>query len=114
MRAAIIIVIALIGCSDDSTTTPTTSDTGTATSDTSTTTTDTSMATDTTTATDSSGDAPACPSGPPKTGDACTSEGQKCSYPIDCGPSAGDFATCTAGKWNVVRNPCTTGDTGPG
>lgn len=99
----------LIGCSDDATTTPTTSDTGTATSDTSTSDTSTSD-----TATDSSGDAPACPGGAPKDGDACSTEGQKCDYPVDCGPTAGDFATCTAGKWKVVHNPCTAGDTGPG
>lgn len=77
---------------------------------------DTSAATDTAkpeTATPVDSSIP-CPGSPPKNGDPCDRPGQKCDYPVDCGPSAGDFATCTAGGWSVVTNPCTVGDTGAG
>lgn len=109
---ALLFSLLLIGCGSDEATPTTTTDSGTA-ADTSSTV-DTSTTSDTGSKTDATGEAPACPSSIPKTGDACSSEGQKCDYPVDCGPTAGDFATCTAGKWSVVHNPCTTGDTGPG
>jgi hypothetical protein len=88
----------LVACSSSSTTT--TSD---AASDTS----------SSETATDTAGDVelPSCPA-MPKDGDPCPVEGQHCDQALNCGPTAGTFATCTMGKWKVVSNPCTTGDGG--
>jgi hypothetical protein len=39
---------------------------------------------------------PNCPSPRPRFGDACTSEGQNCSYELCCGGAA---MTCTGGRW---------------
>jgi hypothetical protein len=103
-----VLLTLIIGCSaSDDTPTPTTTDTGTVVD---------SAVTDTGVA-ETAGDAsPSCPGTPPKSGDPCPKEGQRCEYAKDCGPSAGDFATCApGGQWAVISNPCTTGmDTGPG
>jgi hypothetical protein len=112
MRAALLLLaIVLAGCSSEDSSTPsTTTDAATdtaATTDTSTTA--DSGAADTTTATDG---ALSCPKSVPMNGDPCTTPGQMCDYPTDCGPMSGDYATCTAGGWSVVRRPCTTGDSG--
>jgi hypothetical protein len=108
---SILLTALLVGCSSESSTTPVTTDVGGEVASDTSVATDTAVVTDTATAIDA---APKCPAAPPMNGDPCSPPGQKCDYPTDCGPMAGDYATCTAGGWSVVTRPCTTGDTGPG
>ncbi len=108
-RAALLLALCVSACSSESSPGPVTdTDASTAT--------DTSSASDTRGAsevTSPTGDTKACPVSAPDDQAPCDSPGQLCEYPIDCGPNAGTFATCTNAKWNVVKRPCTTGDTGP-